>query len=390
LVSTSPIRTAVVGTGFAASSHLDALSRVGGVEVAGVLGSTPERTRRAAGRLGVDRSYRSLDELVTDRAVDVVHVCTPNDTHLSITSTALEAGKHVVSEKPLGLDLKEAIELASRAERSDVVTAACFNYRHFPLIQELRERLSADGRRAHLIHGSYLQDWLLEATDWNWRVDRSRAGAARAMGDIGSHWIDLVQHVTGDRVAGVSARLGRLHDERIRPADAAVETFARSAAGEPVVVDTEDMATVLLRFEGGAIGSCVISQVSPGRKNRLWLEIDTAGSSFTWDQEEPNALRIGRRSGGEQTIPRDPAQLLPAAASLAHFPAGHQEGWPDALRNLMIDVYAAVDARRRGERSNSVYATFADAVGVSRVVDAVVASDESGSWVDVGMMPGRG
>jgi predicted dehydrogenase len=359
------------------------LSRVGVVEIAGVLGSAPERTREAAKRLGVDRPYDSLEELMSDPEVDVVHVCTPNNTHFGITSAALDAGKHVLSEKPLGLDLHEAIQLADRAERAEVVSAVCFNYRHFPLIQELRGMLAADEVPAHLVHGSYLQDWLLEATDWNWRVDPSMAGAARAMGDIGSHWVDLVQHVTDDRVAGVCARLGRLHDERERPAGAAVETFARSEGGERVPVDTEDIATVLLRFAGGALGTCVISQVSPGRKNHLWFEIDTARASFVWDQEDPNVLRIGRRSGGGQTIPRDPAQLSPPAAPLAHFPAGHQEGWPDALRNLMLDVYAAVDARRRDETYEATFATFAEAAQVSRVVEAVMASDATDRWVDV-------
>jgi predicted dehydrogenase len=383
-VSRSSIRAAVVGTGFAAASHLDALSRIGTVEVAGILGSEPERTREGAKRLGVDRAYRSLDEVVSDPGVDVVHVCTPNHTHAHITSAALDAGKHVVSEKPLGLDLREATELMAMAERTNAVSAVCFNYRHFPLIQELRGMLAAGTEGpAHLVHGSYLQDWLLEETDWNWRVDRAMAGAARAMGDIGSHWVDLLQHVTGDRVSGVCARLSRLHDERVRPAGGAVQTFEKSKGGERVAIDTEDMATILFRFAGGAIGTCVISQVSPGRKNHLWFEIDTARASFTWDQEEPNVLRIGRRSGGSQTIPRDPAQLSAAAAPLAHFPAGHQEGWPDALHNLMLDVYAAVGARRRGEPYEATFATFADAEQVSRVVEAVVTSDAAGRWTDV-------
>jgi predicted dehydrogenase len=377
-------RVAVVGTGFAASSHVDALRRLPGVEVAGILGSTPERTASAAGRLGVERSFGSLDEVLATTDVDVVHNCTPNDLHAEVATAVLVAGKHLVSEKPLALSLEQAVDLAARADETDVVSAVCFNYRHFPLVQELRTMLAtgADGP-VHLVHGGYLQDWLQFRTDWNWRLDSSRAGTARATGDIGSHWIDLVQHVTGDRIVAVCAQLGRIFDERLRPT-AAVRTFESGTGDtERVPVDTEDMATVLLRFAGGALGACTMSQVSAGRKNSLWFEIDAAEASFAWNQEDPNQLWIGRRDGANRTLLRDPTLLGPEAAALAHFPAGHQEGWPDGLRNLMIDVYAAVDAHDRGEPYTPTFATFDEALVVTRLVDAIVHSDRSRGWVDV-------
>jgi predicted dehydrogenase len=382
-----PLGAAIVGTGFAAAAHIDALRRVNGASVVGVLGSSPGRSQEEARRLGVDRAYRSLEEVLADEAVDVVHNCTPNDLHHSVAVAALDAGKDLLSEKPLALDTAQAVDLVARARTADGVAGVCFNYRHYPLVQHLRMTLleGAHGK-VHLVHGGYLQDWLLYEDDWNWRLESRKAGPTRAVGDIGSHWIDLVQHVTGDDVRSVSARLERLHAQRWRPGE--VRTFERDkghhVSRERVSVDTEDMATVLLRFASGAIGACTVSQVSSGWKNRLFLEIDTATSGFVWDQEEPNRLRIGRRDGPNEVLVRDPSLLVPQAASLAHYPGGHEEGWPDGLRNLMIDFYAAVNARLHGEPYTSTFAPFGEAHRVARVVDAVLESDRLGSWVEVG------
>jgi predicted dehydrogenase len=381
--ASAPLRAAIVGSGFAASSHVDALCRLPGTEIVGVLGSSPERGGAGAERLGIERAYGSLEELIADRP-DVVHVCSPNVAHAEASFAALNEGAHVVSEKPLGFDAEEAAELARAAERAGVVAAVCFNYRHFPLVQQLRAEVAAgeDGR-VHLVHGAYLQDWLLHEDDWNWRLSSSVAGTSRAVADIGSHWFDLVQHVTGDHVVAVAAQLGRLHDRRRRPAEAAHTFASGSGPGELVDVDTEDMATVLFRLASGASGACTISQVSPGRKNRLVLEISTSEATFAWSQEEPNELRVGRRGRADEVLVRDETLLVPAAASLVHFPPGHQEGWPDALRNLLSDVYSAVRARAQGERFQGSFATFAEAAQVQRLVEAVVRSDRDRVWVDV-------
>jgi predicted dehydrogenase len=379
------IRAGIVGTGFAASSHIDALARLRRVEVAGVWGSSRERTNDAAERLDV-RAFSSLDELLDD--VDVVHNCTPNDAHAEVTVAALNAGVHVLSEKPLGFDAAEASRLAAASGASKVVTGVCFNYRHFPLVQQMKALLDegSDGP-VHLVHGAYLQDWLLRQDDWNWRVDSAKGGATRATGDIGSHWLDLVQHVTGQTVTSVTARLSRIFDERIRPPEGARQTFAGAdgerdgAAG--VAVDTEDLALVLFRTDGGVPGSVTISQVSAGWKNHLLLEIDTAEASFAWDQEEPNHLWIGRRQGANRDLVRDPSLLVPGAASLARTPGGHQEGWPDALRNLLEDFYGAVEAQRRDEPFDRTFASFGEAALVQATVEAILRSDATGTWVDV-------
>lgn len=377
----TPITVGIAGAGFAASSHLDALRRLGNVRVAGILASSPERTVAAAQRLGVD-PLDSLDQLL---GADVVHNCTPNDVHASITEAALDAGVHVLSEKPLAFDASEAAKLARAAADAGVVTGVCFNYRHFPLVQELRALLATGGDGPiHLVHGAYLQDWLLRRDDWNWRLDSSRAGASRATGDIGSHWIDLAQHVTGDVITSVTAKIGTLFDERIRPPDGERQTFAHSdGQGSPMPVDTEDMAVVLFTTQRGVLGSVTISQVSAGWKNHVLLEVDAGESSFVWDQEQPNDLRIGRRDGANRDVLRDPSELHPDAARLAHFPAGHQEGWPDALRNLFIDFYTAVAAHRDGTSYEPTFASFDEAARVQATVEAVVRSSTDGAWVDV-------
>ncbi|TMK56890.1 MAG: Gfo/Idh/MocA family oxidoreductase [Actinobacteria bacterium] len=380
---TRPRRVGIVGTGFAAAAHLDALSRIPGAEAVGVLGSALSRTRAAAERFSVGRAFGSLEELLD--GVDVVHNCTPNDVHAEVTLAALEAGVHVLSEKPLGIDAAAAARLAAAAASTNVVTGVCFVYRHFPLVQQMRALLD-EGTNGpiHLVHGAYLQDWLLRPDDWNWRLESTRAGASRAMGDIGSHWIDLVQHVTGDLVTWVCAEVGRAHDMRLRPPEGEPETFASGGGdGQLTAVDTEDMALVLFRTASGVRGSVTVSQVSAGWKNHLVLEVDAAEASFVWDQEEPNRLRIGRRDRANRDVLRDPSLLAPAAARLAHFPGGHQEGWPDALRNLFEDFYAAVDAGTTGAQYAPTFASFSDAARVQAVVEAVLRSDATGVWVDV-------
>lgn len=374
---------AIVGGGFAAASHVDALRRLDTATPLGVVTSSPERSREAAARLGLERSYGSVEELLEDEDVDVVHNCTPNRLHHAVTAAALDAGKHVLSEKPLGFDLDEAEDLAARVRGSDLVTGVCFVYRHFPLVEQLRAMVEAGaGGPVHLVHGAYLQDWLLFDEDWNWRLESSTGGPARAVGDIGSHWIDLAQHVTGDQVVAVCAQLTRLHDERWQPGE--VRTFEGAGSTNDrrrVSVDTEDVATILLRFGGGATGACTISQVSPGKKNALTIEVDAARESYVWNQEAPNVLEVGRRDAPNQRILRDPSLLLPEAAALARYPAGHQEGWPDALRNLIGEFYATVRARR--EDTPRIVATFEEAVEVARVVDAILRSDRDHGWADV-------
>jgi predicted dehydrogenase len=376
------VKAAVVGTGFSAAAHVEALRRLPGVEVAAIVGRTAERAHETAAELGVQRGLGSVEELLADEEIRVVHNCTPNDLHFEINTAVLEAGRHLLAEKPLARDTREAAALAALAASSPGVSGVCFNYRHFPLVQELRARVARE--RPHLVRGAYLQDWLFNEDDWSWRLDTACNGASRVVADIGSHWLDLAEHVLGDRVVAVCASLGVLHETRVRPASDRA-TFTRGdGEGIRFDVDSEDFASALVRFASGVQGTFTVSQVTAGRKNRLQLEVDTAQAAYAWDQEQPNTLWIGHRDEPNQQLLRDPALLEAGAAGLTRLPAGHPEGWADALRSLCADFYAAVAARDGGPEHAATFATFEDGLHIAEMTDAVLESDAQGGWVALG------
>lgn len=377
----------VIGTGFAASAHIDALRRVPGVEVAAITASNPSKAAEAAERFDIARAHRHWGDLVEDDGIDAVHNCTPNHLHAEIASAVLAAGRHLLSEKPLALNSGESARLVAESEGASaagVASGVCFNYRHYPLVRELRVRLgNGDTGPVQLVRGAYLQDWLLEPSDWNWRVDPRAGGASRVLADIGSHWLDVVQHVTGDRVAAVMADVSIVHPVR-RGRRSGGRALAADGHGlDEVAVTTEDAASVLLRFDSGAKGAFSVSQVSAGYRNRLHIEIDTRAASYSWHQEQPEALCIGRRDRANELLVRDPRLLSPAAAALAHYPAGHPEGWPDALRNLFVEFYIAINDRREGVETPSAVATFADAHQILLIVEAILRSYGEERWVEV-------
>ncbi len=367
---------------------MGALRRLPGIEVAVLVGRTTERASEAASRLGVPRALASVDELLLDEEIRAVHNCTPNDLHAEVNAAVLSAGRHVLSEKPLGRSGQEA--LAARAAESDAVAGVCFNYRHYPLVRELRSRVASGlYGRVHLVHGRYLQDWLLFDSDWSWRLDPDRNGPSRAVADIGSHWMDLVQFATGERIVAVCADFGTLHEVRRRPL-AETATFERPAEGdaEPFPVGSEDHASVLFRLEGGAHGSFVVSQVSAGRKNSLQVELDAAEAAFGWDQEAPEQLWIGRRDQANEVLCRDPGLLAADNAGVTRLPAGHPEGWGDALLNLVAEFYEAVDAHEAGREHVRHFAGFEEGAQVCELVDAVLASSRGRRWTQVGEVAG--
>lgn len=384
------IRVGVIGSGFAATSHIDALRRVASVEITALAASSDAKAAVAGERFGIDRTFGDYRELLAWDEIDSVHNCTPNHLHLGINLEALHAGKHLLSEKPLALDTGETGVLVEEADRAGLVCGVCFNYRHFPLVRQAKAMLEANKVGApHLIHGGYLQDWLLYPTDWNWRLDTGKGGASRAVADIGSHWMDLIQYITADRIDEVFAVLDTVHDERRRPREE-VETFGRTGGGtlEPVWMETEDAATVVFRTERGVRGTFTVSQVSAGCKNRLFVEIDGATGSLAWDQEDPNRLRIGRRDEPNADLLRDASLLSPEAAALTHYPPGHQEGWPDALMNLFVDFYSAVGAWAEGRDYRRSFASFEEAHRVTQAVEAILASDRTETWQKVGATTG--
>ena len=371
------LRVAIAGTGFIGAVHARA-ARSAGATVVGVAASTPERSRLAAERLGVGRAFASAGELVTADDVDVVHICTPNHLHEPLTEQALASGKHVVCEKPLALDVAGARSLADAAAAARTLTAVPFVYRYYPTVREARHRVATGEAGAiALIHGTYLQDWLLTAEDDNWRVDAALGGASRAFADIGSHWCDLAEFVTGHRITRVSARTMIAVAERRHGAGR--EAFARGdGSGEIRPVSTEDAAVVQFETDGGALGSVVVSQVSAGRKNRLWLEVDGAREALRFSQEDPETLWCGTQEHA-LLIRRDPATLSPPARRLATVPAGHPQGYGDCFDLFVADVYEAI---RTGADPDGL-PRFADGLRAAEITDAVLSSARLQEWVEL-------
>ena len=378
----SGIGAAVIGSGFIGTVHVEALRRIG-VRVTGVLSSTPERAAASAAELGVPRGYGTLADLLGDPDVRVVHVTSPNELHHPQVKQILVAGRHVVCEKPLAMTSDESAELVELAAASGLVNAVNFNLRFYPLNQHVAALVREGGiGDVRLVTGHYLQDWLLFDTDWNWRLEKDRGGALRAVGDIGSHWLDLASFLTGRRVESLLADLATFIPVRRKPAGS-VLTFSTEKAAEtiPVEIDTEDAATMLLRFEGGARGSLAISQLSPGRKNSLEYQIDGSESAVAWDSEQPDDLWIGHRDRPNEVLLRNPALLNAQGRAAARLPGGHVEGFADTHAAAFRAVYEDVAAGRPS--ASPVYATFADGHEEMLVGDAVLTSAREGRWVEV-------
>ncbi len=373
----------IVGTGFIGPAHLEALRRIG-IEVAGLVECDSETAAAKAAELGVQKGYPSFEAALADPSVDVVHLAVPNNLHAPYAKAALAAGKHVLCEKPLAMTSAESAELAELARRAGLVAAVNYNLRFYPLVHEAREILRAGKLgRTLLVHGAYLQDWLLYNTDWNWRLDPKLGGDLRAVADIGTHWLDMVSFVTGLRVEAVFAELATFHDTRQKPRGP-ITTFANRASAadcEAVPITTEDAATILLRFAGGARGALTVSQVSAGRKNALSFEIDGSKSALAWDSEEPNSLWMGKRSEANRILLKDPALLSPAAARLSGYPGGHQEGYGDTLKNLFASYYAYIEAGDFSAPRD--FPTFDDGHTEMLLCDALLRSAREGAWVEV-------
>lgn len=356
----SRLRVAIVGGGFMAEVHSRA-ARAARAELAGIVSSTPERSAAAAERLGIGRAYDSLEQLLDDDSIDVVHVTTPNALHASQAAAVLASGKDVVCEKPLATTVPDAEALVAAA--SGRTATVPFVYRFHPLVREARSRFASGAAgRVLTVNASYLQDWLLAAGDDNWRVDSEQGGRSRAFADIGSHLVDLVEFVSGDRVTRLSATKRTVFAERAAHAG----------------ITTEDAAAVVIETASGAIGTLLVSQVAPGRKNRLWLEIAGSAESVAFDQEQPETLWIGRRAGS-LLVPRDADQLSADAARLCVVPSGHPQGYQDAFNAFVADSYAAV----AGESPDGL-PRFEDGLRAVRITDAVIDSAESGTWIEMG------
>ena len=377
------IKVVVVGVGFIGVAHVEALRRLG-IDVAGVVGSSPGRAREKAAQANLPTVYDDLDAVLSDDSVDVVHVASPNDVHAAQAKASLAAGKHVVCEKPLGVDSAETAAMVDAAEASGLVNAVCFNIRFYPSCHQAAAMVAGGEIGApRLVTGAYLQDWLLLPTDWNWRLEPKRAGELRAVADIGSHWLDLARFITGKRVVEVMAELHTLVPVRRHPTGP-VESFAAPVDGEDLVEESmtsDDAASIMLRFEDGARGLVAISQVSAGRKNSVTIEVDGSESALSWYSEEPDRLWIGHRGRPNEILQRDPTLAAPEAARLIGYPGGHVEGYPDTFKALFSQVYA--DVVKGAPSPNPNYPTFTDGHDAVCVTEAIARSSAEVRWVTV-------
>lgn len=352
-------RSGIIGTGFIGTVHARAVHAAGGL-LSAVTTSHREESRKAAVRLGADRAVASAEEIIGDADIDIVHICTPNSLHVDLALRALAAGKHVICEKPLAVSPDGAEKLVRAAEEAGTTTVVPFIYRFYPAVREARARVSAgDLGKLRLLHGSYLQDWMASLETKTWRTDASLSGPSRAFADIGIHWCDLVEFVSGHHISRLSARTSHVRDS--------------SNGDEP----NEDIATIVFETAEGALGSLVVSQVARGRKNRLWVSFDGDNAAVWFNQEDPDWLWVAEEKGN-CAIPRGAAVTSQEALRLSMLPVGHPQGYQDCFNALVSDTYSAI----KGNRPEGL-PTFADGYKGVRLTQALIESHNSGMWIEV-------
>jgi predicted dehydrogenase len=380
---TRRIKTAVIGTGFMGRVHTEAIRRVGNVDVIAVAAHTLDEAKAFAQSVGIETATADYKSLLKDKSIDAVHVCTPNFLHYPVSKEAMEAGKAVLCEKPMTMTVGEARDLVDTADRTGVPNCVNHNLRFYPVVQQIRAMIEAgELGEVLIVQGTYSQDWLLYDTDYNWRVESKANGALRAMGDIGSHWMDMITHLTAQPITAVCADLQTFHKTRKRP-KVAVQTFAgkllKPEDYEEVPIDTDDFGSVLVRLGDRARGCFTVSQMSAGRKNRFSFEIFGTKCGVGWDQERPDELWIGHRNTPNQILLKDPSLLLPKAAAFADLPGGHSEGYDDTHKQICKRFYAKV-----ADPSAAIeYPTFAEGLEGMVRLEKVLESHRKQGWVTV-------
>jgi predicted dehydrogenase len=376
-------KTAVFGTGFVGRVHLEGIRRLGYVQVYAIGEPQIEKAKQLAAEFGVEKTEADYRKILQDPAVDAVHVCTPNALHFRIAQDALRAGKHVICEKPLTTSVEKARKLVALARKTQRRNCTFHNLRFYPMVQHMR-RMREDGDLGEIlvVQGTYSQDWLLYDTDWNWRLVSKDNGPSRCLADIGSHWCDMAEHVTGLRITSVCADLQTFHKTRKQP-KGPIETFAgKTLKPEDYIetpIDTEDFGAVVFRMGERTRGAFTASQVSTGRKNRLSIEIYGSRCGVAWDQERPDELWIGNRNTNNQIIIKDPSLLKPKARSYADLPGGHSEGYDDTFKQVFRRFYQSIE----DPAAEPEYPQFADGLRQLTILEAELTSNQKHAWVDV-------
>jgi predicted dehydrogenase len=377
------LKAGIIGTGFMGKVHAENVRRLGNVEIVAVADYADEPARQFAQAIGVERSTGDYHTLLNDPEIDAVHILTPNSLHYPMCKAALNAGKHVLCEKPFTVTAAEARELVELAGRTKLANAINHNLRYYPVVQQIRRMIEAgDLGEVLIVQGTYSQDWLLYDTDWNWRVDSKANGALRAMGDIGSHWMDMIQHLTGLKITALCADLATFHKTRKKP-KGPIETFAGKKLQpedyQPVPIDTEDFGAVLVHLGDRARGAFTVSQMSAGRKNMFAFDIYGTKAGVAWNQERPDELWIGQRNTPNSLIVKDPSLLYPKAAAYADLPGGHSEGYDDVHKQVYKHFYARV----ADPSAPLDYPTFEDGLLGMQLLEKVLESSKKNGWVTV-------
>ncbi|NLM76661.1 MAG: Gfo/Idh/MocA family oxidoreductase [Ruminococcaceae bacterium] len=380
------IKVGIIGTGYIGVSHIEAVRRIGFLELLAVADANQALAQKKAKEFFIPRCYSSLDEMLADPDIQAIHNCTPNNLHFDINKKIIQSGKHVFSEKPLARDRHESSALVALLQAwPQTVAAVNFNYRMNPLVQEMRQRITAGSiGKVNLVHGSYLQDWLLYDTDYNWRLEPEIAGVSRCIADIGSHWMDAVQHLTEARIIAVCADLQTVIPVRKKPASQ-VETFsvAHSDAWEARQITTEDYGAVLFKMDNGVHGVFCASEVSAGHGCYINIEINGSRATLKWNQETADQLWMGFRDQDNHLVMRDPQNLSPEARAISYLAKGHPEGWNDAFKNNIASFYQYLAAGKKLQTDQPDFATFADADYIIQLTEAIVQSSKTRQWVEI-------
>lgn len=377
------IKVGVAGLGFIGPAHIEALRRIPGIEVVAISETSDELAKAKAEQLGISASYSNYTDLLK-HDFDCVHICTPNYLHFQMAKEALLSGKHVVCEKPLATTIAEGEELLRLANEKGLIHAVHFNIRYYPLVRQMKVmREKGELGEVYSIIGSYLQDWLFYTTDYNWRLEPELSGKSKAVADIGSHLMDLLEYISGVKIVEVMADFKTIHPVRKKPLKP-VETFTGKMLlpedYKDIPISTEDYATVMLRFDNGNKGIITVSQVSAGRKNRLSFEISGSKQTFAWNSESPNEMWIGKRDSANQVLMRDPSLFDKESAELVSFPGGHNEGFPDTSKQMFREVYENI---RKRTMEGAKFPTFKDGLRELVLCERILESNEKECWVKV-------
>jgi predicted dehydrogenase len=381
------VKVGIIGMGFIGPAHIEALRRLGFVDIVALADSNEAIAKQKAEVLHVDKYYGDYMDLLADTDIDAVHICTLNHLHYRMAKEALLAGKHVVCEKPLAVNTEQANELVKIAREKQLVNAVHFNLRFYPLMHQVKKMVETnDLGQIFAVNGSYQQDWLFYETDFNWRLQPEFSGDSRAIADIGSHWLDLVEFITGIQVNEVCADFATFHPVRRKPLKS-LETYANKVLDandyEDIPIHTEDYATVLLRFNNGAHGAMTVNQVAAGRKNRLYFEICGSKKAIAWNSERPNELWIGRRDGNNEIMMKDPSLVDDYAKEIMDFPGGHNEGFPDTSKQMFKKVYKYILEASHLKNEKPDFATFETGQRELMLCEKIVKSAHERNWIAV-------